>query len=176
MPTHRVATFRYDLSSDNMSGGVLGGGAHSGRRTMLTAKETASLQHAAAHPPAARIDTRRFDFVWLAVALCVGALVIFWRLTDKSLIPDEAFYYRESISPLPLLVQITVYGNFHPPLFYLIFHYLDAWLHLPAPDYRYFTAPFGLVTILASWALARRWFGGAAASIAALVVATEPML
>ena len=147
-----------------------------GRRTLVTAKERRSLQPADPAPPAARSQTRRTEFVWLIVALCVGALLIFWRLTDKSLYIDEAFYYRESIAPLPLLFQSVVYGNFHPPLFYLIFHAIDRWLHLPPWDYRYFTAPFGLVTILATWALARRWLGPIAAAVAAIVVATEPML
>ncbi|MBV8280849.1 MAG: hypothetical protein JO347_02150, partial [Candidatus Eremiobacteraeota bacterium] len=118
----------------------------------------------------------RADVLWLSAALCVGAVLIFWRLADKSLFPDEAFYYRESIASLPRLINITVYGNFHPPLFYLIFHYIDSVLHLPAPDYRYFTAPFGLLTILATWALAFRWFGSVCAAIAGLVVATQPLL
>jgi mannosyltransferase len=129
----------------------------------FTAKERRSLQ-------------RRYEFVWLIVALAVGALVIFWRLADKSLHIDEAFSYGEVVLPLPKLLHSVAYGDFHPPLFYLVFHAIDGWLHLPAPEYRYFTAPFGLLTIVATWALARRWFGPAAAAVAALVVATEPML
>jgi mannosyltransferase len=147
-----------------------------GRRTMVTAKERRSLQPAVPAPAAARSLTRRTEFVWLIVALCVGALLIFWRLTDKSLHIDEAFSYGEVVLPLPNMLHSVAYGDFHPPLFYLVFHAIDGWLHLPAYDYRYFTAPFGLLTIVATWALARRWFGVVAAAVAALVVATQPML
>ena len=143
---------------------------------MLTAKERSSLQPADPDRPAARSDPRRLELLWLIVALCVGALLIFWRLTDKSLHIDEAFSYGEVVLPLPQMLHSVAYGDFHPPLFYLIFHAIDGWLHLPAYDYRYFTAPFGLITIAATWALARRWFGPVAAAIAALVTATEPML
>lgn len=108
--------------------------------------------------------------------MLVGAALIFWRLTDKSLTPDEAFSYRQAIAPLPVLIHVAVYGDFHPPLFQLVFHYLNGWLHWPAPDYRYLTAPFGLLTIVATWALARRWFGVPAAAIAGVVTATMPML
>lgn len=143
---------------------------------MLTAKERRSLQPDATAVPAARSDSRRIELLWLVIALGVGALLIFWRLTDKSLFIDEAFYYREAIAPLPILIHSVVYGNFHPPLFYLAFHALDGWLHLPAWDYRYFTAPFGLLTLVMTWLLARRWFGAPAAAIAVIVAASEPML
>ncbi|MBV8172575.1 MAG: glycosyltransferase family 39 protein, partial [Candidatus Eremiobacteraeota bacterium] len=129
-----------------------------------------------AGPTSPSSATTRVELLWLAGALALGGFLIFWRLGDTSLIPDEAFYYRESIAPLPALIHITVYGNFHPPLFYLVFHYIDSWLHLPAQAYRYFTAPFGLITIIATWALARRWFAPPVAALSAFVVATQPML
>lgn len=143
---------------------------------MVTAKERRSLQPAPIASPAARTETHRIDLVWLIVALLIGALLIFWRLTDKSLHIDEAFSYGEVVLPLPAMLHSVAYGDFHPPLFYLVFHAIDGWLHLPPYDYRYFTAPFGLITIVATWALARRWFGSMAAAAAALVVATQPML
>ena len=118
----------------------------------------------------------RFEWIWLAGALLVGAALVFWRLADKSPTPDEAFYYFESIAPIPQLIHITVYDNFHPPLFYLLFHFLDAALHLTETDYRYVVAALQLVTIFATWALARRWFGAIPALVAALLVATEPLL
>ena len=116
------------------------------------------------------------EWLWLAAALLVGALLVFWGLADKSPTPDEAFYYFESIAPIPQLLHITIYDNFHPPLFYLIFHGVNAALHPPEPGFRYFTAAFHLLTILATWGLARRWFGAAPAVIAAIVVASAPLL
>jgi 4-amino-4-deoxy-L-arabinose transferase-like glycosyltransferase len=116
------------------------------------------------------------EWIWLSAALLVGAVLAFWGLADKSPTPDEEFYYFESIAPIPQLVHITVYDNFHPPLFYLIFHAVNAALHLPESGLRYFTAAFHLLTILATWGLARRWFGAAPAAIAAIVVAVEPLL
>ncbi|MBV8081879.1 MAG: glycosyltransferase family 39 protein [Candidatus Eremiobacteraeota bacterium] len=114
--------------------------------------------------------------VGLGLALCIGAFAILWHLGDKSLTPDEAFYYGESILPIPQLIDFTARANFHPPLFYLVMHFVDSALHWPATAYRYVTAPFGLLTIAATWALARRWFGPIAAAVAALIAATAPLL
>jgi hypothetical protein len=61
-------------------------------------------------------------------------------------------------------------------LFYLVTHYAMTWLHWDLWNYRYLTAPFGLVTIAASWAIARRLFGDVAAGLAAVLVAVDPSL
>jgi len=152
------------------------GGANASAATAPnTIKEKHGLQSDVARGSASERLTRA-EAVWLWIVLLVGAALIFWRLADKSLTPDEAFSYRQAIAPLPVLIHVAVYGDFHPPLFALVFHYLNGWLHWPAPYYRYLTAPFGLVTILATWALTRRWFGFPAAAIAGLVAATMPML
>ncbi|HXM17459.1 MAG TPA: glycosyltransferase family 39 protein [Candidatus Tumulicola sp.] len=115
-------------------------------------------------------------WLWLAAALALGGALIFWRLTDSSLQVDEGFTLHVARIALPQMFNAITYGDFHPPLFYLIAHWLVAVLHWPAWDYRYLTAPFGLLTIAATWALVRRSFGDAAAICAALVVATEPLL
>lgn len=115
-------------------------------------------------------------WLWLAAALALGGALIFWGLADSSLQVDEGFTLHVARIPLPQMFHAITYGDFHPPLFYLIAHWLVALLRWPPWDYRYLTAPFGLLTIAATWALVRRSFGDAAAICAALVVASEPLL
>ena len=110
------------------------------------------------------------------MALAVGGALIFWRLTDKSLFIDEAFSLAMARLPVAQLFRAAAYRDVHPPLFYLFARGAVLALRWPAPDYRYLTAPFGLVTIAAVWALVRRSFGDAAAGLAALFVATAPTL
>lgn len=121
---------------------------------------------------------RRIEWplVFLAVALVVGGYFRFWNLTSQSLFLDEGFTFMVAGRPLPDMLGQIVYHDFHPPLFYLLTHYAMAWLHWPLWDYRYLTAPFGLITIVATWAIARRQFGDLAACVAALLVALEPSL
>jgi len=114
-------------------------------------------------------------FAWLAIALCIGAIAIFWRLTDASPFLDEGFTLWVGAQPVPRLLTLVASCDNSPPLFHLYTHAL-GWLHLRAWDYRWFTAPFGLVTIAASWGVAQRLFGDRAAAIAGLVTATSPLL
>ena len=76
----------------------------------------------------------------------------------------------------PQMMSQIVYHDFHPPLFYALTHYAVGALHWQVWNYRYLTAPFGLMTIVASWAIARRLFGDWAAAITAVLVAVEPSL
>ncbi|MBC5824656.1 MAG: glycosyltransferase family 39 protein [Candidatus Eremiobacteraeota bacterium] len=113
---------------------------------------------------------------WLGLALLLGAFVRFWHITDHSLFLDEAFTLRIAALPIHRMLHEIAYGDFHPPTFYLATHYLIRLLHWQSWDYRYLSAPFGLLTILATWAMGRRISGPRAAAIAALVVALEPAL
>ena len=111
----------------------------------------------------------------LAIALCIGAIAIFWRLTDASPFLDEGFTLWVGGQPVPQLLALVASSDNSPPLFHLYTHAL-GWLHLHAWDYRWFCAPFGLVTIAASWGVAQRLFGDRAAAVAALLTATSPLL
>jgi dolichyl-phosphate-mannose-protein mannosyltransferase len=114
--------------------------------------------------------------IFLGVALIAGAYFRLWDLTGHSLFIDEGFTFMVAGRPWPQMMSEIVYHDFHPPLFYVLTHYAIAWLRWPFWDYRYLTAPFGLVTIVATWAIARRLFGDAAAAVAAILVAVEPSL
>ncbi len=112
----------------------------------------------------------------LVAALAIGALALFWNLTRNSLYLDEAFSIHIAAYPIAPMIQLIVYGDAHPPLFYLLSHFLILVVHVPAERYRLFTAPCGLVTIAATWAVGRRLFGDTGAAAAALLTALAPGL
>jgi 4-amino-4-deoxy-L-arabinose transferase-like glycosyltransferase len=116
-------------------------------------------------------------YAGLGAAILVGSLSRFWNLWGQSQFLDEAFTFDAAARPIhDLLVQIA-YHDAHPPLFYLLTHWLmSLHLALTPEQYRSFTAPFGLLTIAATWGIVRRLFGDVPATVAALVVATEPSL
>ena len=109
-------------------------------------------------------------------ALIVGALCRFWDLTGPSLFIDEGFVFHIAEHPVPELLRLLAYTDFHPPLFYLGTHWLLGWLHWPQWQYRYLTSAFSLIGIAATWAIARRSFGDVAAAVAAMALALEPAL
>lgn len=116
-------------------------------------------------------------YAGLALAVLAGSVFRFSNLWGQSQFLDEAFTFDAAARSIhELLVQIA-FHDAHPPLFYLLTHWLMS-LHLAlAPEqYRSFTAPFGLLTIVATWGIVRRLFGDTAATVAALLVATEPAL
>ncbi len=116
------------------------------------------------------------EYGGLVVALVVGALCRFWDLTGPSLFIDEGFVFHASDRPVHDVLMMVAYSDFHPPLFYLVTHYLTGLLHWPLWDYRYLTAAFSLLGIGATWAIARRFFGTTAAWIAGLALALQPAL
>ena len=113
------------------------------------------------------------EYAWLGIAVAVGALARLWHVTRQSPFLDEAFTLRIGAEPLGSLLHDTASIDVQPPGFYLMAHALIATLHWPLWQYRVITAPLGVVTIVATWAIARR-FGLAAAAIAALLVALMP--
>src|SRR5215469_522746 len=118
---------------------------------------------------------RRLDpgNLMLAIALALGAATRLIGLTSGSVYVDEAHTLNlAALSPSNLIVQLAA-TDYHPPLFYIAAHYLLG-LHLQPEAYRYFTAPFALVTIAATWVIGRRLFGPIVGGIAALVIAIDP--
>lgn len=121
---------------------------------------------------------RRIDaaVVALVVALMLGGYLRLWDLTNRSLFLDEAFTIWVASKPWAAMMNQIVYHDFHPPVFYAVTHWLIGVLRWQPWDYRYLTAPFGLLTLVASWAIARRLFGDVAAGVTAFIVALEPSL
>lgn len=117
-----------------------------------------------------RIDP---GYAMLAVALVLGAATRLSGLTSQSIHVDEAHTFFVASSSLPDMLAQLATSDYHPPLFYAIAHWLSAF-HLQTEAYRYFTAPLALVTIAATWAIARRLFGSVAAGVAAIVIAIDP--
>src|SRR4029077_14154013 len=72
------------------------------------------------------------------------------------------------------LLDDTAHHDVQPPLFYLITHAALGLLHWPAWDLRLLTAPFGLITIVATWAIGRKIVGSPCEAVAALLVALAP--
>ena len=118
---------------------------------------------------------RRIDpgTLMLIAALVLGAATRLTGLMAQSIHVDEAHTLSLAGTTLPNLVAQLSNTDYHPPLFYVIAHSLLS-LHLKFEAYRYFTAPLALVTIAATWAIARRLFGPIVASVAALVIAIDP--
>src|SRR5579863_4091696 len=112
----------------------------------------------------------------LAAAVALGALCRFWDLTGQSLFIDEGFVFHASQGSISEILTTVAYTDFHPPLFYLVTHFLVQWLRWPLWDYRYLTATLSLGGIAATWAIGRRSFGVTAAGIAALAMALSPSL
>ncbi len=126
-------------------------------------------------PRSAAAPTRS-SIIWLFIALVLGALLIFWRLSAASLFLDEAFTLSVAGEPIPRLLALVAQSDASSPLFHLMTHAAETALHWPVWDYRWLVAPFGLVTIFATWAIAGRLFGPNAASVAGIVVASSAIL
>jgi uncharacterized membrane protein len=121
-----------------------------------------------------KVAARNADYLWLAAALAVGALVRFWHVTDQSPFLDEAFSLKIGAEPVAQLLRDTALHDVQPPLFYVFTHAVLALLHWPVWDFRLLTAPFGLITIAATWAIGRKTVGSPGAAIAAMLVALVP--
>lgn len=121
-------------------------------------------------------QTSALAWVGLAVPLAIGAFLRFWQLSTQSQFLDEAFTISAAGLPIGDMLRFLAAHDAHPPLFYLLGHAAVTTLHWPPTWYRFLTAPVGLLTIVAVWALARRLYGDLAAALAAFFIATEPTL
>jgi hypothetical protein len=128
------------------------------------------------HRASSKAASHASAYAWLVAALVVGAFCRFWDLTGPSLFIDEGFVFHISEHPVPELLRLVAYTDFHPPLFYLVTHWLMSSLHWQQWEYRYLTSAFSLIGIAATWAIARRCFGDVVAAVAAMALALEPAL
>ncbi|HLJ84023.1 MAG TPA: glycosyltransferase family 39 protein [Candidatus Eremiobacteraceae bacterium] len=117
--------------------------------------------------------SRYAEYAWLGLCIAIGALARLWHVTDQSPFLDEAFSLRIGAEPIGQLLRDTATLDVQPPGFYLLAHAIFSVAHWPLWQYRLLTAPLGVVTIAATWAIGRR-FGVAAALVGALVVALMP--
>ncbi len=127
-------------------------------------------------PSSGRLASSRVAVWGLVFAVAVGAMLRLWHLPSNSLYLDEAFVFEAARMPAASMLRFLAEHDAHPPLFYLLTHVAVATLGWQPTWYRFLTAPFGLLTIVFTWAIARRAFGDVASAVAAIVVATEPTL
>lgn len=121
------------------------------------------------------LANRRTEAFLLLGLIALAAALRFFRLGFESLWADE--FYTWAICSVPEVGEVLakVSGSEpHPPLFFLLYHYLlkflppgDAWLRAPA-------ALAGTLTVPLFYLALRRW-GRAEAAVAALLLAVIPM-
>lgn len=106
----------------------------------------------------------------------LAATLRFYGLANRSLWFDEVFSLLVAARPVGELVSLTA-EDFHPPGHLLLLH---TWLLLTGSGEvgaRSLSAVFGLLTVMAAYALARHLFASAGpAMAAAVIVATSPLL
>jgi len=112
----------------------------------------------------------------LALVCAAGAALRFATLDLQSLWYDEAVTAQLMRSDLPGLLAAIADSESSPPLYYLL---AWLWTHLSGTGevgLRSLSALLGTATIAVVWALGRRLGGDRAATIAALLVAVNPLL
>src|SRR5207302_544300 len=99
-----------------------------------------------------------------------GGFLRFFQLAAQSPFIDEAFTVAAAQLPVTALLPFLAAHDAHPPLFYLAAHAAVTALPWPPTWFRFLTAPFGLLTILATWGLAHHCVGRARRAGARAVV------
>ncbi len=124
-------------------------------------------------PPSAPGIKRRRVVRWgLLLAVVVGGLLRFYRISDQGLWIDEAFSLWLTRRSLTDMVRWVSTVDHHPPLYYALLH---GWVRIVGDAQgavRALSALLGTLTIPVAYALGRRladeWVGLAAALILAL--------
>lgn len=89
----------------------------------------------------------------LVIALCLGAVLRIYEITDRSLWFDEAFSWRLVLFPIPEMFERAA-ADVHPPLYYVL---LKAWATIFGTSLaalRGFSVTFGLASILMAYRFA----------------------
>ncbi len=109
-----------------------------------------------------------------ALILLCAVVVRFAGLFHHATMPDEAFTFFIAAHPLPAIVELLKSGDFHPPLVYVVGHFLFG-LTRHAYLFRAVTAAIGVAGVAGTYAVARRivpkW-----ALVAMALVALNPAL
>ena len=121
---------------------------------------------------------RRLPFVLQMVpVLLLTTFLGLWQLSSADLWVDEAISYWIARKPLLEVLTYSLGRAWeHPPIYYVLLH---VWMGLQG-DTEFALRDFSwlgmtlAVTMIAT--LARRWFGDRVALLAALIVATNPMM
>lgn len=113
----------------------------------------------------------------LAPILLLGSLLVLLRLDVTDLWLDEGISYWIARKPLLEVISYSLGRSWeHPPLYYMMLH---GWMRLVGDsEFALRSLSWGGMAIAASGValLARRWFGDRMALLAALIVATNPMV
>jgi mannosyltransferase len=114
--------------------------------------------------------------LWLFFALALGARV--WRLSDHSLWFDETMsLYWARLSPAEIWrIGLALEQDPHPPLYYLLLHYLVKALGESEAAVRSLSVAAGALLTFPMYGLGDRLAGRAVGLMAALLVAINPFL
>ncbi|MGH2452674.1 MAG: glycosyltransferase family 39 protein [bacterium] len=117
---------------------------------------------------------RKADLLLLGGLIAAAAALRFSLLGARSFWFDEAFSVTVARLPLGQIVRYVAQTDPHPPLYYLLLH---GWLRLAdSPEMaRALSMIFGILTILATWGLARTVGGRGLAAVAGVLAAVAAL-
>jgi len=138
----------------------------------MSAGSVSSARDEESHPgadPAPRAAT----CAALAAITLLGLLLRVVGVADRSFWLDEILTYKDSIKPLSLILAGD-HSSVHPPLLYVVTHFLVATLGSTEAILRSQAVLFGTLAIPAAYWLARAFAGRGAAFLAAFLLAVSP--
>ncbi len=113
-----------------------------------------------------------FGLALLAVGLIVLAQATYYPFTGDDEISRYGYFARLIYENQQLTAEARGYPFLLPIAYAITFFAADG---LPEQAARVFPVLFSAITVLATYALARRWLGSAAARTAALILAATPL-
>lgn len=115
-------------------------------------------------------DNRTHTIILLAVLL-LGLFLRLYDLGGESIWVDEGFSVRVSRLALPDLLDASIQGDRHPPLYHLILHGWIGQFGTSEVAVRFPSAVFGVLSIWLMYAVGRLLLGVEAGLLSALVLA-----